>query len=69
MYQYTYAFNGRHARIMADAVVTQILGQKPIDWKASSLNKDSDIKNEYIRALREADQGDYQLLLRLYITA
>ena len=58
--------NGRHARIMADAVLTQILGQKPIVWKSDSLNKDSEIRDEYIKALRLADQGDYRRLLELF---
>ena len=58
--------NGRHARIMADAVLTQILGQQRINWKASSLDKDSDIRGNYISALRQADQGHYEPLLELY---
>ncbi len=58
--------NGRHARIIADAVLIQILGKEGIDWKVSSLTKDTDIRVNYISALRAADQGDYTLLLELY---
>ena len=58
--------NGRHARIMADAVLMQLLAKKSIDWKGDSLNSDSKIRDDYITALRRADQGDYGPLLALY---
>ncbi|NOX09214.1 MAG: mobile mystery protein B [Gammaproteobacteria bacterium] len=55
-----------HHRIMADAVLMQLLAKKSIDWKGDSLNSDSKIRNDYIAALRYADQGDYGPLLALY---
>lgn len=58
--------NGRHARIMADMLLVQMLEQKPIDWKARSLDKASAIRKNYINALREADKGKYEALLSLY---
>ena len=55
--------NGRHARIMADAILTKICGIDPIDWAGGydlqSMNERRDI---YIKALRAADGGDYQPL-------
>ena len=58
--------NGRHARILADVMLMQMLNQKPITWKGDYLNTKSEIRDEYIQALRLADQGDYGRLLGLY---
>ena len=58
--------NGRHARVMADVILAQMLAQKPIAWRDDSLNKKSEVRAEYIKALRLADQGDYERLLALF---
>jgi Fic-DOC domain mobile mystery protein B len=56
--------NGRHARIMADTVLTVVLNEKPIDWAGGvDLQKMSDRRTEYIAALRAADAGDLAPLL------
>ncbi len=56
--------NGRHARILADTVLTVVLNEKPIDWAGGvDLQKMSDRRTEYIAALRAADAGDLALLL------
>jgi Fic-DOC domain mobile mystery protein B len=56
--------NGRHARIMADAILVKLYKEKPVDWAAghdaASMEKR---RNVYIQALRAADQGDYAPLL------
>ncbi|MEZ5529712.1 MAG: mobile mystery protein B [Porticoccaceae bacterium] len=55
--------NGRHARIMADLVMTQLYGEAAIDWSGDAdLQKESVRRNEYIRALRAADGGNYKPL-------
>lgn len=55
--------NGRHARIMADTILTKVCGIDPIDWAGGydlqSMNERRDI---YIKALRAADQHDYKPL-------
>lgn len=55
--------NGRHARIMADAILIKICGVNPIDWAGGydlqSMNVRRDI---YIKALRAADNRNYQPL-------
>ncbi len=57
--------NGRHARIMADAVLEKILKQKPIDWtKGYNLQAMNERRQQYIAALHSADSGDYQQLLQ-----
>ena len=56
--------NGRHARILADTVITVALNEKPIDWAGGyDLQKMSDRRTEYLLALREADNGEFERLL------
>jgi Fic-DOC domain mobile mystery protein B len=51
--------NGRHARIMADAVLKGIYKAKPIDWAGGhDLQKMNNRRNAYIAALKAADRGD-----------
>lgn len=56
--------NGRHARIMADAVLTKVLKLEPIDWASGhDLQEMNEHRRVYIQALQEADKGNYQPLL------
>jgi Fic-DOC domain mobile mystery protein B len=56
--------NGRHARIMADAVLVKIFKEPPINWSAGyDLQSMGERRVQYIAALRAADQGDYGPLL------
>lgn len=56
--------NGRHARIMADAVLTHVYQAKPIDWAGGhGLQEMNDRRTAYIAALRAADQGNFAPLL------
>ena len=57
--------NGRHARIMADIILTKEMNVEPIDWAGGYDMKSVKCKRrkEYIAALRKADQGDYRPLL------
>jgi fido (protein-threonine AMPylation protein) len=51
--------NGRHARIMADAVLDRIYKTKPIDWAGGyDLQRMNDRRNAYVAALKAADRGD-----------
>jgi len=52
--------NGRHARIMADAVLEKMYGVDQIDWAGGyDLQEMNERRNQYIAALRAADAGDY----------
>ena len=52
--------NGRHARIMADAVLEKLYDVDRIDWEgAYDLGDMNDRRDQYISALRAADGGDY----------
>ena len=56
--------NGRHARMMTDLLITQ-LGQPKLTWGSNNTLQASveTIRQSYLAALREADQGDINSLL------
>ena len=55
--------NGRHARIMADALLEKTYGAPPIDWAGGeNLQNNSERRTQYINALRAADRGEFGLL-------
>jgi Fic-DOC domain mobile mystery protein B len=54
--------NGRHARLATDLLVTEVKGQ-PFSWGKGDLYRAGSSRQRYIEALREADQGRFQLLL------
>ncbi|TYL84412.1 mobile mystery protein B [Bradyrhizobium cytisi] len=57
--------NGRHARIMADAVLDRAYKAKPIDWAGGyDLQKMNERRTAYIAALKAADQDDIGPLIR-----
>lgn len=56
--------NGRHARMMADALLRS-LGRPVFSWgSGNTLVAANDVRALYLAALRAADQGDYAQLLR-----
>ncbi len=56
--------NGRHARIMADALLTKLMGEPEIDWAGGyRLESMNERRDQYIAALRAADGHDYADLL------
>ena len=54
--------NGRHARLMADLLITQ-LGGKRFSWGQSPLTLETDNRASYLAALRAADAGSYADLI------
>ncbi|MBS0420918.1 MAG: mobile mystery protein B [Proteobacteria bacterium] len=54
--------NGRHARLMADLLLTELANQR-FEWGRESLTTASEVRSRYIAALRAADGGDCQPLL------
>lgn len=54
--------NGRHARLMTDALLVQLKASR-FSWGKHNLVQQSQIRNKYIEALKEADNGNYKLLL------
>ncbi len=55
--------NGRVSRLMADLVFEKLEGKK-LYWGNTNLVNVSEIRNNYIMALRKADAGDYEDLLK-----
>lgn len=56
--------NGRHARIMADAVLTKLMDEPAIDWAGGySLESMNQRRDQYIAALKAADRYDFRDLL------
>lgn len=54
--------NGRHARLATDILLRQH-GQATFTWGSRSLTADGAVRQAYIAALREADNGDLSRLL------
>ena len=56
--------NGRHARFVADAIIAKYNSEN-LSWgRNSDLTKPDDVRKKYITALKEADKGDYEALIR-----
>lgn len=56
--------NGRHSRLMADIVIEKIFKMPIFSWGALNLSKESDVRVSYIKAVKAADRGNYNLLLK-----
>ena len=52
--------NGRHSRLMADLIITKLFNEKYFSWGNSSLIKANEIREKYIKSLREADNQNYE---------
>ena len=59
--------NGRHARMMADAFLYSI-GKPRLTWGRSDLFHQGMIRSTYLRALKEADQGNFNALIAFATT-
>lgn len=59
--------NGRHSRIMADAILIKCLAVNPINWGGNNLNHAGNIRTEYFKALRLADKNEYGALFNLFV--
>lgn len=56
--------NGRHARMMADLLLVNVLGQPRFTWGRSELVNPGEARTRYLEALRAADQRQYTQLYR-----
>ena len=55
--------NGRHSRMMADIIMESIFENKIFSWHQSNMVKANETRNQYIKALREADNGNFKKLI------
>jgi Fic-DOC domain mobile mystery protein B len=56
--------NGRHSRIMADIIVESIFKKEIFSWHKSNMVKADETRKEYILALKAADHGNINLLIK-----
>jgi len=56
--------NGRHSRMMADIIIESIFGKEIFSWHKSNMIKADEIRKAYIKALREADNGNIIPLIK-----
>ena len=55
--------NGRHARLVADILLENVLNKPSFTWGNANLVKSSDDRKRYIESLIAADRGEYKKLL------
>ncbi|OGX27360.1 MAG: cell filamentation protein Fic [Omnitrophica WOR_2 bacterium RIFCSPHIGHO2_01_FULL_48_9] len=55
--------NGRHARLMTNILLEEVLKQKPFTWNVTNINIEDKVRDSYLKALRQADNHDYSMLL------
>jgi Fic-DOC domain mobile mystery protein B len=56
--------NGRHSRLMADVIVSQILGKKEFSWGENSYADRKQARKDYIAALKKADKDQIEDLIQ-----
>jgi Fic-DOC domain mobile mystery protein B len=57
--------NGRHSRLVADVLVSHVFGRPAFTWgTAADLVKKGLAREKYLDALKKADKGDIQELVR-----
>lgn len=55
--------NGRHSRLMADVIINKIFKLEVFSWGSVSLISASNSRYSYLKALKEADNGNFEPLL------
>ncbi|MBU2020097.1 MAG: mobile mystery protein B [Bacteroidetes bacterium] len=58
--------NGRHSRLMADLIAEKVFDRKTFSWGQSNwnLSNETEVRSNYIAALKKADKGDFIDLLQ-----
>jgi len=57
--------NGRWSRMLANIYLRQN-GSMPVKWQEDLLAKENPQRDEYIKALKSADDGDYKKLIEMH---
>ena len=55
--------NGRHARLMTDVLLKEVLNKEPFTWNIERITSEDEIRGLYLQALRAADNLNYSALL------
>jgi Fic-DOC domain mobile mystery protein B len=56
--------NGRHSRMMADVIIDSLSDIEMFTWHQSNMVKANETRKTYIQALREADNGNIEPLIK-----
>lgn len=56
--------NGRHARLMADVLLKEVLHKGPFSWDIQGVTNPDEARTKYLLALRLADKNNYSELLK-----
>lgn len=56
--------NGRHSRLMADILREKLFFKTPFSWRQSEIHKPNLVRSRYIKALKAADAGNIEPLMR-----
>lgn len=58
--------NGRHSRLMADLIAEKVFRRKIFTWGQSNskLSSQTEVRSNYLEALKKADKGDFGELLK-----
>lgn len=56
--------NGRHSRLIADVIIEKIFGKPVFTWGRQNLIHSSTYRATYLSALRAADKGNIEPLVR-----
>lgn len=56
--------NGRHSRLIADILISNVYDRPVFTWGHHNLTKKSSVRKEYLNAIYKADYGDYESLVQ-----
>ncbi len=56
--------NGRHSRLMADVIINKVYKMPLFSWGTDDLIQQGKARSNYLNAVREADNGKFEQLLR-----
>ncbi len=56
--------NGRHSRLIADILVSNVFDRPVFTWGHSDLSKKGSVRKEYLNAIYKADYDDYESLIQ-----
>jgi Fic-DOC domain mobile mystery protein B len=56
--------NGRHSRLISDIVIEKIFNLPVFTWGAANLVKQGDTRTAYLNAMRAADSGNFEPLIK-----
>jgi Fic-DOC domain mobile mystery protein B len=55
--------NGRHSRLIADVIISNVFGEDVYTWVNSGLIKADELRKQYITSLKKADNGEIEPLI------